>query len=284
MAKLTRVKRCLQLLPNANGRDLVVGDLHGHRGLLEQRLETIGFDPARDRVLSVGDLVDRGPDSLSTLQLIEQPWFHAVLGNHELMLLSVLGFYSSRVHARKSFASGGNEWISEAVARHRKTLLRLTERVAALPLSLHVAGKVPFTVMHGDLHPVGSSHRVLRHDETMCVHKAESTTLSRSNINDALRSDLLHLRFGQFGVHISGSPLAEMPLTYVGHSPVRHITVHNSYVYIDQGVCAHPSKQAAPTLPTVLDHTAFAYWLRGATRGDVRLTRAAEAEHLLAVA
>ncbi len=90
-----------QLLPNVNGRNLVVGSLPGHRDRLEQRLDAIGFDPARDRVLSVGDLVDRGPDSLATLQLIEQPWFHAVLGNHELMRLSALGFYSSRVQARK---------------------------------------------------------------------------------------------------------------------------------------------------------------------------------------
>ena len=32
---------------------------------------------------------------------------------------------------------------------------RLADRIALLPLSLHVAGDVPFIVMHGDLQPLG---------------------------------------------------------------------------------------------------------------------------------
>lgn len=265
MSRLSRVERCRRLSPNGKGRDLVVGDLHGHRSLLEQQLEACGFDPARDRVLSVGDLVDRGPESLATLQLIEEPWFHAVLGNHELMLLSFLGFYGSKVHAAKAYASGSGKWVPEALARHRKAVLRLADRVAALPLSLHVGGALPFGVMHGDLRSIGSFRQLLRGDDTICVHKAEGTTVSRDNIGDALKSDLLLLRFGDHGVQISDSPLAEMPLTYVGHSPVRHITVHNSYVYIDQGVCTRSPKQAGAIPPTVLEHTTFARWLLGAT-------------------
>ena len=141
-------------------------------------------------------------------------------------------------------------------------MLRLAERVASLPLSLHVAAAAPFVVMHGDLHPIGSFRRLFLGAEMICVHKAERTTVSRRNISEALKSELLMLRFARQGVQISESPLAGMPLTYVGHSPVRHITVHNSYVHIDQGVSMRASQ---PTLPTLLDHTAFAHWLRGAT-------------------
>lgn len=39
-------------------------------------------------MLSVGDLVDRGPDSIGCLKLLEAPWFHAVMGNHEQLLLN----------------------------------------------------------------------------------------------------------------------------------------------------------------------------------------------------
>ena len=154
--KITRLARCLRLSANSVGRDFVVGDLHGHRALFERALEQVAFDPARDRVISVGDLVDRGPDSLGTLALIEEPWFHAVLGNHELMLLNDLGYYDSRVHARRAWPHGSGHWIHEAALRHRKLLRRLADRAAALPLSIHVDGEVPFNVMHGDLHPVGS--------------------------------------------------------------------------------------------------------------------------------
>lgn len=68
---------------NTQGRDFVVGDLHGCRDLLEEKLYEINFDPSVDRMFSVGDLVDRGPDSPGCFALLEKPWFHAIRGNHE---------------------------------------------------------------------------------------------------------------------------------------------------------------------------------------------------------
>jgi serine/threonine protein phosphatase 1 len=263
VTKISRFRRCLRLAKNAQGRDFVVGDLHGHRSLFERELERLGFDPRRDRVLSVGDLIDRGPNSLATLSLIEEPWFFAALGNHELMLLNFLGYYTSRLHARKSFSTGGGEWVNDALSRNRKALLRLADRVASLPLAIHVEGESPFNVLHGDLAPIGAKQGSLFVDATICVHKADAVTSSRGNITAALKSDLLDLSFAQRSVRISPSPLGELPITYVGHSPTRHVTVHNSYVHIDQGVCARTSKASAQMPPTVLDHRKFAYWLSG---------------------
>ena len=45
---------------NADGRDFVVGDLHGMYAVLERALESVGFAPDRDRLFSVGDLIDPG--------------------------------------------------------------------------------------------------------------------------------------------------------------------------------------------------------------------------------
>lgn len=74
--------------PNTKGRDFVIGDLHGMHSLLIKLLEHIKFDAACDRMFSVGDLVDRGEDSLSCLRLLDQPWFHPVMANHELMTVA----------------------------------------------------------------------------------------------------------------------------------------------------------------------------------------------------
>lgn len=71
---------------NTAGRDFVVGDLHGCVDVLRALLHDIRFDPARDRLFSVGDLVDRGPASETTLDLLDRPWCHVVRGNHEEVL------------------------------------------------------------------------------------------------------------------------------------------------------------------------------------------------------
>ena len=263
MSGLSKIARCLRLAANPAGRDLVVGDLHGHRALFERTLERMDFDPARDRVLSVGDLIDRGPQSLDTLALIEQPWFHAVLGNHELMLLNYLGYYGSRVHSRKSFPSGSGQWVNEAASRHRKKLSRLADRLATLPLAIHVDGPSPFNVTHGDLHPLGAGQQELFEEATVSVHLADSATSSRHNIAEALKSAFFELSFAEHPVQVSDAPLGELPLTYVGHSPLSRVTVHRSYVYIDQRVAARSARRSEDRPPTVLDQTRFAFWLRG---------------------
>lgn len=72
--------------PNLNGRDFVIGDLHGALRCYERLIEHIKFDPTVDRMFSVGDLVDRGDDSLGCLRLLKNG-LNAVLSNHETMML-----------------------------------------------------------------------------------------------------------------------------------------------------------------------------------------------------
>lgn len=266
MTQSPTFQRIVHLPGNPAGRDFVVGDLHGHRQLFEQRLAQVGFDPRVDRVLSVGDLINRGPDSLATLALIEEPWFHAVLGNHELMLLNYLGYYTSRIHSRKAFASGAGQWIGEALRRHPKRVARLADRLAHLPLALRVDAAEPFHVAHADLRAVVLPHPRAPRDAgdgaTLCAHHADIATASRAASASALDAPLLPLAFEGLPVQISASPLGALPITYVGHSPVSRITVHDSCVLIDQGIGAAPNRRGL-TLPTVLEHRSFALWLHG---------------------
>src|SRR5689334_9938755 len=68
---------------NDSGRDFVVGDIHGCFTQLRKELEARGFDPRRDRLFAVGDLVDRGPESDGLLEAVERFGIKSVKGNHE---------------------------------------------------------------------------------------------------------------------------------------------------------------------------------------------------------
>jgi len=69
----------------------LLGDLQGCCNPLERLLQTIDFSPSRDHLFVLGDLVNRGPDSLGVLRRLRGLGHAAtcLLGNHDLHLLAV---------------------------------------------------------------------------------------------------------------------------------------------------------------------------------------------------
>lgn len=71
--------------------DYLIGDLQGCCDALDRLLADIGFSPSRDRLCALGDLVNRGPQSLATLRRLRgfDGAATCLLGNHDLHLLAV---------------------------------------------------------------------------------------------------------------------------------------------------------------------------------------------------
>ena len=69
----------------------LIGDVQGCDGALQQVLDRIAFSPSRDTLVLLGDLVNRGPDSLPVLRRLMGLGDSAqcLLGNHDLHLLAV---------------------------------------------------------------------------------------------------------------------------------------------------------------------------------------------------
>ncbi|NNC99750.1 MAG: symmetrical bis(5'-nucleosyl)-tetraphosphatase [Gammaproteobacteria bacterium] len=69
-----------------------VGDIQGCYEPLARLLDAVNFDHSKDKLLCVGDLVNRGPDSLAVLRLLKslEDQCVTVLGNHDIHLLALI--------------------------------------------------------------------------------------------------------------------------------------------------------------------------------------------------
>lgn len=102
-------------------RTFAIGDIHGCRQLLEDLFARISPDPELDSIILLGDVINRGPDSRGTVELILQLRqqyrnFIVLRGNHEQMLLDYLAGRDRGVFlgvgGRETLASYGVDSLS----------------------------------------------------------------------------------------------------------------------------------------------------------------------------
>jgi serine/threonine protein phosphatase 1 len=117
---------------NKLGRDFAVGDIHGHFKRLQAVLDKEGFNSSTDRLFSVGDLVDRGPESKEVLEWLAKPWFHAVKGNHEDVAVR---FAKGNPVDLEVYRANGGGWFIDLEPSER---LRFAQVFEALPFAIEV--------------------------------------------------------------------------------------------------------------------------------------------------
>jgi len=195
-------------------RTFAIGDIHGCLRHLEALLARIGYQPPGDRLIFLGDYVDRGPDSAGVIDLLLElraasPQVVCLLGNHERMFLD---FLDGR-HPDIFLANGGRETLASYKRRSHRWQ-RLTGR-AELPDD-HVAFLRGLPLMH-----VTPTH--------VFVHAGLRPGVP---LEEQREEDLLWIRESFFTV------LVELNRTVVfGHSPMVSPFHEEKRIGIDTGAC-----------------------------------------------
>ncbi|QWA30543.1 metallophosphoesterase [Pseudomonas sp. RC3H12] len=141
--------KILRLPANHSGRDFVVGDIHFKTMDLHRGLHALGFDKTKDRVIAVGDVIDRGPGVLDGLKLLGEPWFFSVQGNHEQMLIAAY-----RENPSVRYASHGADWWL-TIADESKSMI--IDKLSSLPIAIEIETENGIVgVVHADV-PAGVS-------------------------------------------------------------------------------------------------------------------------------
>lgn len=223
---------------NVAGRDFVMGDLHGEIGLLRDRLAEVGFDTTKDRLFSVGDLIDRGPNSLACLRLLREPWFFCVMGNHEQMMIDYL------VGGESDFwLKNGGDWHLKLDSTELAELHALILLVQALPCIIVVGdGERRFHVVHAvlpsrDEGPIPAEEWEDIHLECVLWSRRcakyyrdwlGSTRLAEAKYSPLLLDELI----GQEAYRPIHPPV---PLTFCGHTTVNRPGLWWSHYFLDTG-------------------------------------------------
>lgn len=136
----------MKIEENKIGRDFVVGDIHGMYDAFMYELDIVDFDTEKDRVFSVGDLIDRGPDNKKCLELLHHSWFFSVLGNHEDLLVKGP---DSMQHYLCHLQNGG-EWIRDLHKSELDALIFLAKKEMPVHITLDCRSGRTLGICHAE--------------------------------------------------------------------------------------------------------------------------------------
>jgi serine/threonine protein phosphatase 1 len=229
---------------NDNGRDFVIGDLHGCPTLLERLLDQVSFDPAADRVFSVGDIADRGPEPMAALSLLDEPWFHAVRGNHEDNLLSCFDIHAGKESISNCWNGAeivwGNEWLAEEITEDfmpSSALQQALDKIQDLPYIITVGdGAKRFNIVHAGLYFSFFDHHQDMRREGICLDSDIDNGFKNSS------EDQMHALINNFtlGRELFKQPSGKrrvggLSTTYCGHTVHNQVMQEASHINLDTG-------------------------------------------------
>lgn len=200
---------------NRAGRDLVVGDVHGCFRTVERALSELRFDPDRDRLFGVGDLVNRGPHSTDALTWLENRFHSVTLGNHER---PIRDWFRAKVLGSRERA---HCWLRKVA---RADYHRWAKALGEMPFALTIE------TQHG---PVGVIH-------AQVPHLRWDRTVELLSTGDPAMMDIALLGFEdhEHEVRARSRPVHGLRALVHGHWPVPEVETTLNRWNIDTGAGA----------------------------------------------
>ena len=210
--------RVVRLPMNTRGRDFLAGDIHGSYQLVVEAMRAVQFDQTRDRLLCVGDLIDRGPESHRTVKFLAQPWVHAVRGNHEEMALTALADGADPAILEFMAARNGMGWLRDAGSEMQQAIV---DAITPLPYVIEVETPRGLVgLVHADV-----PKEMTWQQFTAAVEAGDEQVLETA----VWGRDRLHQN-DESGVEGIGR-------VFVGHTPVNRLLRLGNIYAIDTGAC-----------------------------------------------
>lgn len=151
-----------------SNRTIFIGDVHGCFDELKELLEKVSFNKNSDRLIFLGDLINKGPHSKEVVDFVRGGGFECLLGNHEL------GFLRSLTD-EKFFKKGFKKFYeSYSDAKEREETI---EWIKNLPLYIEESD---FICIHGGLEP----HIPLNQQEPRVATRIRTWGGDREDLNN----------------------------------------------------------------------------------------------------
>lgn len=201
---------------NNIGNDYFVGDVHGHYNELAIELRRVNFSMDSDRLFLLGDIIDRGEDSIKCIELLIKKSCFAIEGNHERILLD---FYSDPVFNQKKLELSGGQWAIECSTEEPTKFKRLVSIIKAKSYNA--------ITLATPLGNIGLIHAESPDDWHTVTHYDPIDNSAEWIIN------------GEWSTRKYNTPLKDLlpvdniALTIHGHVNCQHVTVKHNMVWID---------------------------------------------------
>lgn len=199
----------------------VVGDIHGCYSLLIKKLNELNFNFSKDILIGVGDLIDRGPENLKCVSLLNEPWFKTIKGNHEDFC--VQGFSNDYIARCHQASNNGGDWFYELEDVDQE---RIVNRFFQLPTLLEINYcNRNFGFVHADL-PI--------HD----------WSLLKENINNKIKDrDVEELcLWSRDIVYRTNVNIKNIHNVFLGHTVLPEITQIGNCTFLDTGAVFYSKK------------------------------------------